>query len=87
VDQALADNDDDLLAHCITKHDNFFGWQVWLRQWLSVFRSDDLSELALIRLSSRNEETKAVIASMDGHSYVLAVSLGDTLRVYKLPDL
>jgi len=83
----LSDNDHDLLAHCITKHDNFFGSQVWLRQWLSVFRSNDLSELALIRLSSRNEETKAVIASMDGHSYVLAVSHGDTLRVYKVPDL
>jgi hypothetical protein len=83
----LSDNDHDLLAHCITKHDNFLGSQVWLRQWLSVFRADDLSELALIRLSSRTEETKAVIASMDGDSYVLAVSLGDTLRVYKVPDL
>jgi len=82
----LARNGENLLAHCITKHDNFFGWQVWLRQWLSVFRADDLSEIELIRLSSRNEETKAVLASSDGQTYVLAISLGDTLRVFKVPD-
>lgn len=82
----LARNGEDLLAHCITKHDNFFGWQVWLRQWLSVFRADDLSELAFIRLSSRNEETKAILASANGQTYVLAVSLGDRLRVFKVPN-
>jgi hypothetical protein len=81
----LSDNGHNLLAHCIAKHDNFLGSQVWLKQWLSVFQSDDLSELALIRLASRSEETKAVIVSMDGITYVLAVSVGDTLRVYKVP--
>ncbi len=82
----LTRNGEDLLTHYIIKHDNLFGWQVWLRQWLSVFRADNLSEIAFIRLSGRNEETKAVLASADGQFYVLAISLGDTLRVFKVPD-
>jgi hypothetical protein len=75
-----------LLTHCITKHDNFFGSQVWLRQWLSVFRSDDFSEVGVVPLSHRNEETKEVVTSVDGRAYVLAVSLGETLRIYEVPN-
>jgi len=74
-----------LLTYCLTQHDNFFGSQSWLKQWLSVFRSDDLSEVGAIRLSSE-KETHSTIAAVGGRAYVLAVELGETLRVYAIPD-
>ncbi len=75
-----------LLVYCRTAHDNFFGSEDWLKQWLSVFRSDNLSEVSFVRMSRRNEETREAIAAVDGRAYVLAVSLGQTLRVYPVPE-
>jgi len=83
----LAKDQNILLASCLTQHDNLLGWQVWLKQWLSVFRADDLSEIGFMRLSGKNEETKELIATAHGRTYVLAVSVGDTLRVYEVPGL
>jgi hypothetical protein len=83
--EGLENDHNVLLAACLTQHDNLLGWQVWLKQWLSVFRADDLSEIGFVRLSSKNEETKELIASVEGRTYILAVSLGDTLRIYELP--
>jgi hypothetical protein len=72
-----------LLAYCRTPHGDFTG--AWQRQWLSVFRSDDLSEVGLMNLS-KDKETNAVLAVGDGRTYILAVELGQTLRVYAVPD-
>ena len=74
-----------LLAYCLTEHDNFFGSQSWLKQWLSVFRSEDFSEIGFVGLSSQ-KETRSTIAAVDGRAYVLAVELGETLRVYAISD-
>lgn len=74
-----------LLAYCLTTHDNFFGSQSWLKQWLSVFSSEDLSEIGFVGLSNQ-KETRSTIAAVDGRAYVLAVELGETLRVYAIPD-
>lgn len=55
------------------------------RQWLSVFRSDDFSEVGIVNLS-KNSHTLQAIASGDGHAYVLTLQFGEMLRVYAIPD-
>jgi hypothetical protein len=58
---------------------------IFERQWLSVFRSDDLSAVGLINLS-KNKEIWQAIGSGDGHTFVLTLEYGETLRVYAIPD-
>ena len=53
--------------------------------WLSVFRSDDLSEVGIVSIS-KDKETGEAIAVAEGHAYVLAVELGETLRVFAVPS-
>jgi hypothetical protein len=84
--EGVSEEQKSLLVYCRTVHDNLFGSQDWLKQWLSVFRSDDLSEVGLIRMSRLNEETSEAIVTVEGHAYVLAVAIGETLRVYAVPD-
>lgn len=74
-----------LLTYCLTEHDNFWGSQVWLKQWLSVFDSTDLSEIGFITMSHRNEQTEEAIATIEGHTYVATVALGEKLTVYEIP--
>lgn len=80
----VSEKENVLLTRCITKHDNFFGLQVWLKQWVSVFRANDLSEIGLIALPGQNE-TQAEIAAVDGRTFVLAISLGQNVNVYQIP--
>jgi len=74
-----------LLAACLTQRDGLFTGRVWLRQWLAVFHADDLSEIGSVRLANKDAETKEAIATVDGHTYVLAVILGKVLTVYAVP--
>jgi hypothetical protein len=72
-----------LLAYCRTQRDQVAGSK-WMKQWLSVFRSDDLSEVGYTNLSSQ-KETSETIATVDGRAYALTVELGETLRVFAVP--
>jgi hypothetical protein len=73
-----------LLAYCRIHRGDFDGG--WLKQWLSVIRSDDLSEVGSVSLSKdRGRNTSEAIAVADGHAYVLAVALGASVRVYTVP--
>lgn len=71
-----------LLVYCRTQRGNFDG--MVRREWLSVFRSDDLSEVGLINLSKN--ETLEAIASGDGHAYIVTVEFGKILRIYAIPS-
>lgn len=74
-----------LLAYCRIQRGDFLG--ALLKQWLSVIRSDDLSEVGYVSLpKDRGENTSEAIAVGDGHAYVLAVTRGETLRVYAVPS-
>jgi hypothetical protein len=75
-----------LLAYCQIVHQpGYFGGL--LKQWLSVIRSDDLSEVGSVTLSKdRGRNTSEAIAVGDGHAYILAVALGAILRVYAVPS-
>jgi hypothetical protein len=56
----------------------------WERQWLAVFRSDDLSGVGFVKLS-KDKETTETLAVRDGRTYVLVVERGKTVRVYEVP--
>jgi hypothetical protein len=72
-----------LLAYCRRQHGDYDG--VLQRQWLSVFRSDDLSDVGFINLGNSLGVLQA-IGSGEGHTYVLTLEHGETLRVYAIPD-
>jgi hypothetical protein len=72
-----------LLAYCRMQRGDFDGAR--LKQWLSVIRSDDLSEVGSVRLA-KNSRSSEAIAVANGHSYILAVELGAMLRVYAVPN-
>jgi hypothetical protein len=72
-----------LLTYCIQQHGDFDG--MVQRQWLSVFRSDDLSGAGLINLSTSRKALQA-IASGDGRAYVVTLEFGEMLRVFAVPD-
>lgn len=72
-----------LLTYCRTQRGDFDG--MMRRQWLSIFRSSDLSDLGIIDLP-KNTEMWGAIGSAEGHAYVLTLEHGETLRVYAIPD-
>ncbi len=81
--EGLSEEQHILLAYCRSQRDQFVGSK-WVKQWLSVFRSDDLSEVGSANLSSQ-KDTIETIATVDGRAYALAVELGETLRVFAVP--
>lgn len=72
-----------LLSYCRQQHGDFTGYVQ--RQWLSVFRPDDLSAVELIELP-KGGEVFQTLGSGDGHTYVLTLEFGETLRIYPVPD-
>jgi hypothetical protein len=57
------------------------------REWLAVLHSDDFSGAGFISLSKKYQhETLEEIARADGRSYVVTLEIGETLRVYAIPD-
>lgn len=79
----VSEKDHALLAYCRRQHGDYDG--VFQRQWLSIFRSDDLFEVGFIDLP-KNGEMWGAIGSGGGHTYILAVEHGETLRIYAIPD-
>lgn len=79
----VSEEDHALLAYCRRQHGDYDG--VFQRQWLSIFRSDDLSEVGFIDLP-KNGEMWGAIGSGGGHTYTLTVEHGETLRIYAIPD-
>ncbi len=78
----VSEAQDTLLTYCRQQHGDFDG--IVQRQWLSVLRSDDLSDVGLIPLS-KGSETLQAIASGDGQAYVVTLAFGELLRVYAVP--
>ena len=72
-----------LLTYCRKQHSDYDG--MFQMQWLSVFRSDDLSGIGFINLA-KNSEALQAIASGDGQAYVVTLEFGEILRVYAVPD-
>lgn len=79
----VSEKDRALLAYCRRQHGDYDG--LIQRQWLSIFRSDDLSGVGFIDLP-KNGELWGAIGSGNGHTYILTVEHGDILRVYAVPD-
>lgn len=73
-----------ILALCRAQSVDFAGAIDWHRQWLSLFRADDLSQIG--DASLRTNYTRAAIAVAAGHTYIVAVEQGKTVRVFTLPD-
>jgi hypothetical protein len=72
-----------LLSYCRTQRGDFEG--AVRRQWLAIFRTDDLSDVGIINLP-KYSMTFLKIASGDGHVYVLTLEDGEMVRVYVIPD-
>jgi hypothetical protein len=73
-----------LLTSCEGYSIGFLDVEIPHKQWLSVFRTDNLSEVGATAIS-KNRRTSEAIAVAEGRAYVLAVELGETLRVYGVP--
>src|SRR5437868_1804395 len=72
----------DLLAYCRTHRGDFDGMP--RRQWLATFRAGDFTGVRYVNLS-KNETTEA-LAEGEGRAYIVTVELGETVRVYAIPD-
>ena len=73
-----------VLALCRAQSVNFTGSFDWHRQWLSLFRADDLSRVGDAALTTNF--IRAAIALAAGHTWVVTVEEGKTVRVYAVPD-
>jgi len=81
----VAEKQDTLLTYCRVQRGDFDGG--FLSQWLSVTRIDDLSDVGFIDLTKdRSWGTNEALGSAEGRAYILSVALGQTLRVYAIPD-
>lgn len=69
-----------LLAYCRTGE---YGGGAGDRQWLAVFRADDLSEQGMVSLS-KGRRVRDLVAVGDARTYVVTVESGELLRVYSL---
>ena len=74
-----------VLTYCHSYRLGFDEQQIPSKQWLSVFRSDDLSEVGAADIS-KDKRTSEAIAIAEGHAYVLTVEQGETLRVFAVPN-
>jgi hypothetical protein len=70
-----------LLAFCSAFMVDIFDAHHMQAQWLTTFRTSNLSESGEIRMS-KDHLTKQVLATIDGTLYVLIVERGETVRVY-----
>jgi len=73
-----------ILALCRVQSVNFTGSFDWHKQWLTVFRVDDLSPVGDIELKATY--VRSAIAVADGHTYVVTAEKGKVVRVYSVPD-
>lgn len=73
-----------ILALCRVQSLNFAGGFDWHKQWLTVFRDDDFSQVGNVELTTNC--TRTAIAGADGHTYVVAVDQGRVLRVFRVPE-
>ncbi|MGD0858382.1 MAG: hypothetical protein ABR912_03590 [Terracidiphilus sp.] len=81
----VSEEQHDLLAFCRTQRGDYDG--MVRREWLAVLHSDDFSGAGFISLSKKYQhETLEEIARADGRSYVVTLEIGETLRVYAIPD-
>lgn len=81
----VSEENHDLLAYCRTQRGDFDG--MVRREWLAVVHSDDSSGAGFISLSNKyHHETLEEIAHGDSQPYVVTLELGETLRVYAIPD-
>lgn len=71
-----------LLTFCRKQHGDYTG--MVQMEWLSVFRSDDLTGIGFINLPKKGYALQA-IASGEGRAYVVTLEFGQTLRVYAVP--
>jgi len=73
-----------ILALCRAQSVDFAGAVHWHRQWLSLFRGEDLSPVGEAEL--KTTDTRAAIAVADGRTFVATVEQGKMVRVYSVPD-
>jgi hypothetical protein len=73
----------DLLALCRTQRGDYDG--TVRREWLAVFRSDDLTGVGTVDVT-RQEETLEAIARGDGRAYVVTLEAGEKLGVYGIEE-
>ena len=73
-----------LLTYCRKQHGDYDG--MVQMQWLSVFRSDDLSGDEDISIFRRAVKRSLAIASGNSQTYMVTLEFGEILRVYAVPD-
>jgi len=73
-----------ILALCRVQSVNFTGSFDWHKQWLTLFRTDDLSQIGDVGLTT--DYTRAAIAAADGRTYVVVVDQGRVIRIYSVPN-
>lgn len=78
-----SEKQDAILALCRVQSVSFTGSFDWHKQWLTVFRASDLSQVGDVELSTNY--TRGAIAVADGRTYVATVEQGKVLRVYSVP--
>jgi hypothetical protein len=81
----VSEENHDLLAYCRTQRGDYDG--MVRREWLAVLHSEDFSGAGFIsRPKKYQHETLEEIARADSRSYVVTLEVGETLRVYAIPD-
>ena len=81
----VSEESHDLLAYCRTQRGDYDG--MVRREWLAVLHTDNFPGAGFISLSKKyRHETLEEIARADGRSYVVTLEVGETLRVYAIPD-
>ena len=79
-----SDKGNAILALCRVQSVNFTGSFDWHKQWLTVFRASDFSQMGDIELNPTY--ARQVIADAEGRTYVITVERGQVVRVYSVPD-
>jgi hypothetical protein len=81
--ESVREESDSLLAYCYGFTLGFAEVEDPKAQWLTMFRTRNLSEIGDIRMS-KDRKTKQALATANGGPYVLVVEQGEILRVYRV---
>jgi len=81
----VSEQSHDIVAYCRAQRGDYDG--MVRREWLAALHLDDSFGVGFISLPRKYQhETLEEIALANGHSYVVTLEVGETLRVYAIPD-
>jgi len=80
---SVSEGDRTLLTYC--RRARHYDTDLLQRQWLTVVRSDDFSDVGVIDIENKSRPLQR-LASGDRHVFVLTLEHGEKLRIYAIPE-